>query len=349
MTKSGSMIPRRVLGDTGLSVSSIGLGGAVLGNLYRAIPDDVAAQTLTAALDAGIRYIDTAPHYGRGLSERRIGDALRDREGIVLSTKVGRLMLPDMSIVQENGGTLDGFHSPMPFRGVYDYSRDGVLRSWEQSLQRLGIARIDLLYIHDIGRRQHGEDHDRTWRQLTRGGGLAALEELRAAGEITGFGAGLNEIAVCLDLLAETRLDVVLLAGRYTLLEQEALTALFPACARTGTPVVIGGPYNSGILAQGTQTDATMRYDYAPASQPVVARVARIEAIAADHGVPLAAAALRLPLAHPQVASVIPGLGSPQEVAATRALLAVPIPDGFWQELIAADLLHPDCPLPKAA
>ncbi len=343
------MIADRLLGTTGLSVSSIGLGGAVMGNLYRSIPEEVAARALTTALDAGIRYIDTAPHYGRGLSERRIGDVVRDRPDVVVSTKVGRLMQPDMAIPDENGGVTDGFHSPMPFRGVYDYSRDGVLRSWEQSLQRLGVARVDLLYIHDIGERQHGDDHERIWRQLTCGGGLTALEELRAAGEIKGYGLGVNEIPTCLRLLSETHLDVILLAGRYTLLEQDALDALFPACARAGTPVVIGGPYNSGILAQGTQSNGPITYDYAPAPTEILNRVARIEAIAGDHRVPLAAAALQLPLAHPQVASVIPGLGDCREVAETLTLLAAPIPADFWQDLIAAGLLHPECPLPEAA
>lgn len=335
-------LPTRPLGPTGLAVSVLGLGASMLGNLYRPICDAEARATVEAALAAGMTYVDTAPHYGRGLSERRVGDALRAREGVVLSTKVGRLMTPDPSVRDDR--ERDGFCSAMPFRPIFDYSRDGVLRSWEASLQRLGLARIDVLYVHDIGRQTHGAEHDRAWAQLTRGGGLRALEELRDAGEIAGFGIGVNEIETCLDVMAEARLDVILLAGRYTLLEQAALDELLPACEASRTSIVIGGPYNSGILATGTRGPGPLYYNYAPAPPDILARVARIEAVAEQHGVPLAAAALQFPLAHRQVASVIPGLGDADRVDETLRLARTPIPPSFWQALRDAELIRQDAP-----
>lgn len=340
-------VPRRPLGRTGLQVAELGYGAAPLGNLYAPIADDDARAVLDAALDAGMRYVDTAPHYGRGLSERRVGEALRLKDDVVLSSKVGRLMRPDTSITDDR--ERDGFRSPMPFRMHYDYSRDGVLRSHEDSLQRLGLARIDILYVHDIGRLTHGDNHARYFDQLTRGGGLRALEELRDAGTIGAIGIGVNEIAACLDVMKEVRLDAILLAGRYTLLEQDALDALFPACVAAGTGIVIGGPYNSGILATGTHHKGTVHYDYGPAPGPVVRRVAAIETVAERHGVSLPAAALRFVLAHPLVASVIPGLGSAQRVAQTMALYREPIPAAFWQELRAEGLVRADAPLPGGA
>lgn len=336
-------IPVRLIGSTGLRVSELGFGTASLGNLYQPVADAAARTTIEAALDAGLTYVDTAPYYGLGLSERRVGDAVRGRE-VVLSTKVGRLLTPDAAVRDDRERY--GFRSAMPFAPVYDYSYDGVMRSWEASLQRLGLARIDLLYVHDIGRLTHGEDHRRTFRQLVDGGGLRALEELREAAVIGGFGIGVNEIEVCLEVMGEARLDAVLLAGRYTLLEQAALDALFPACAEAGTSMVVGGPYNSGILATGTR-GATQYYNYSAAPAEIVARVAAIEAVAARHGVRLAAAALQFPLAHEQVASVIPGFGDPGRVQQTLELYRSPIPAAFWAELRAERLLREDAPVPE--
>ncbi len=336
-------IPTRRLGTSAICVSELGFGAAALGNLYQPVTDDDARATVDAALAAGLCYVDTAPFYGLGLSERRVGDALRETgHDVVLSSKVGRLLMPDASV--RSDAERHGFRSAMPFAPVYDYSYDGVMRSWEASLQRLGLARIDILYVHDIGRRTHGDDRARTFAQLA-GGGVRALEELRGGGAVGAFGIGVNEIDVCLHVMAEVRLDAILLAGRYTLLEQGALDALLPTCKAAGTSIVIGGPYNSGILATGTRA-GTPHYDYAPAPPEVVARVAAIEAVAARHNVALAAAALQFPLAHPCVASVIPGLGHPGRVADTVALYDAHIATAFWRELQTEGLLRVDAPIP---
>ncbi len=340
-------IPRRPIGRTALSVPELGFGAASLGNLYAPVADADARAAIDAALAAGLRYVDTAPHYGRGLSERRVGDAVRLQPDTIVSTKVGRLMDPDASITDDS--ERNGFRSPMPFRMRYDYTHDGILRSHEHSLQRMGVAQVDLLYVHDIGRYTHGEAADGYWQQLTSGGGLKALERLRDEGTIAGFGIGVNEIQVCLDVMAETRLDAVLLAGRYTLLEQAALDALFPACAAAGTSIVIGGPYNSGILATGTRRGGTVHYDYGPAPEHVLTRVRGIEQVADRHGVALPAAALAFVLAHPLVASVIPGIGSAARVTQTADLYHAPIPPAFWDELRGEGLLRTDAPVPEGA
>ena len=256
-------------------------------------------------------------------------------------------MEPDATITDDR--ERDGFHTAMPFRMRYDYSHDGILRSHEHSLQRLGLARIDLLFVHDIGRVTHGEADAQYRAQLIQGGGLKALERLRDEGAIAGFGLGVNEVDVCLDLMEEARFDVILLAGRYTLLEQGPLDRFFPACEQAGTAVVIGGPYNSGVLATGSAAAAMPRYNYAPAPNDVLDRVRALESVAERHGVSLAAAALAFVLAHPQVASVIPGLANPQQVADTIGLYREPIPQEFWNELRHAGLVRPDAPLPGVA
>ena len=340
-------IPRRKLGSTGCALPELGFGAAAMGNLYAAIDDTQAAATLDAALAADLRYVDTAPHYGRGLSERRVGDALRGVSDVIVSTKVGRLMEPDATITDDR--ERDGFHTAMPFRMRYDYSHDGILRSHEHSLQRLGLARVDLLFVHDIGRVTHGEADAQYRAQLIQGGGLKVLERLRDEGAIAGFGLGVNEVDVCLDLMEEARFDVILLAGRYTLLEQGPLDRFFPACQQAGTAVVVGGPYNSGILATGSAAAAMPRYNYAPAPNDVLDRVRALESVAERHGVSLAAAALAFVLAHPQVASVIPGLANPRQVADTIRLYREPIPQEFWNELRHAGLVRPDAPLPGVA
>jgi D-threo-aldose 1-dehydrogenase len=338
---------RRALGATGLAVTELGFGGAPLGNLFRPLADDAARATLAAARASGFGYFDTAPFYGFGLSERRLGDSLRRdaRRGsaFVISSKVGRVLDPVAGPVSENE-VRHGYATPMPFAPVFDYSYDAVMRSYEESLQRLGLAHIDLLYIHDIGRMTHGDENAFHMAALTTGGGLKALEELRTGGAIAGFGMGVNEVAACLEVMTHARLDAILLAGRYTLLEQAPLDALFPACAAAGTAIVIGGPFNSGILATGAKAGATFNYEAAPPG--IIARVAAIEAICAAHGVPLPAAALQFPLAHPLVASVIPGLDSPQRVEQALALYRHPIPVALWEELKAKNLLRRDAPTP---
>ncbi len=339
------MITRRDLGTTGLKVTELGFGTAPLGNLFRPLPDEVARETLATAEQAGFGYYDTAPFYGFGLSERRLGDALRRRKDIVLSTKVGRLLQPVPGPVDETQAR-HGYATPMPFEPVYDYSYDAVMRSYEESLQRLGLSRIDILYIHDIGRLTHGDANTAHMAELTKGGGLKALEELRAAKAISGFGMGVNEVQACLEVTDHARLDVILLAGRYTLLEQTALAQLFPRCEAAGTAIVVGGPYNSGILAVGTKTGAPLYYNYEPAPQDVIEKVRGIETVCDRHGVPLAAAALQFPLAHSLVASVIPGLDSPERVAQTLSLYRHKIPPALWQELRHEKLIRADATVP---
>jgi len=338
------MFRRRKLGPTGLIVTELGFGGAPLGNLFRPLADETARATLEAGRKAGFGYWDTAPFYGFGLSERRMGDALRGGDHVI-STKVGRVLNPVSGPVDGNVAR-HGYATPMPFAPTYDYSHDAVMRSYEESLQRLGLARIDLLYIHDIGRLTHGQANAAHMTALTRGGGLKALAELRDGGAIKGFGVGVNEVEACLEVMDHARLDVILLAGRYTLLEQTPLDALFPRCAEAGTAIVIGGPYNSGILALGTRTGAPLRYNYEPASAGVIGKVRRIEAVCDAHKVPLAAAALKFPLAHGLVVSVIPGLDSPERVAQTAALYGTPIPAALWADLKAENLLRSDAPTP---
>jgi D-threo-aldose 1-dehydrogenase len=336
-------LPRRPLGQTGLTVTELGFGGAPLGNLFRPLADEAARATLAAAKAAGFGYFDTAPFYGFGLSERRMGDALRGGD-FVLSSKVGRVLNPVPGPINETE-IRHGYATPMPFEPVLDYSYDAVMRSFHESLQRLGLARIDILYIHDIGRMTHGEENAFHMAELTSGGGLKALEELRAAGLIAGFGMGVNEIAACLEVMEHTQLDVILLAGRYTLLEQAPLDDLFPHCMDTGTAIVVGGPFNSGILAAGSKSGATFNYETAP--RAVIDRVAAIEAVCDAHGVPLPAAALQFPLAHPLVASVIPGLDSPERVAQAVKLHGTPIPAALWRDLKAKNLLREDAPIPE--
>jgi D-threo-aldose 1-dehydrogenase len=339
-------LPTRCIGKTTLSVTELGFGAASLGNLYRIVSDSDATETTGAAIEAGITYFDTAPYYGFGLSERRVGDALREHSGMVLSTKVGRLLKASPRV--HGYAERHGFCSPMPFEPEFDYTFDGVMTSWEASRQRLDLAHIDILYVHDIGRLTHGDRHEVTFRQLTDGGGFRALEQLRTTGEILAFGIGVNETAICLEAMDHAHLDVILLAGRYTLLEQNALDALLPACAHAGTSIVVGGPYNSGILATGTRHGGALHYDYGIAPQTIVDRVRRLEAHCDHHSVPLAAAALQFPLAHSQVVSVIPGLGSPRHIERTLALYKTNIPEAFWHALKNDGLLHADAPVPLA-
>jgi D-threo-aldose 1-dehydrogenase len=318
-----------------IALPPIGLGTAPLGNLYREIPDAEARTTIEAALDAGFTYIDTAPRYGLGLAEKRLGEALRP--GTIISTKVGRRLVSAQGPFPPER---DAFFTREPFEPVYDYTHDDILRSYEDSLARLGRDRVEILYVHDIGRLTHGDAHPEMMAQLLAGGGLRALERLRSEGAIDGFGLGINETEVALELMDRAAMDIILLAGRYTLLEQGALTHFLPRCHAEGVAVVIGGPYNSGLLAGGGT------YDYAPAPAPILARARAIEAVCERHGVPLAAAALQFPLAHPAVASVIPGLASTKEVHQTVQRYQTPIPPDLWAELKAEHLLAAEAPVP---
>lgn len=335
---------RRQLGRSGLEVPVLGFGGAPLGNLYRALADEQAHATVRAAYDSGMRLFDTAPLYGYGLSEHRIGEALRweDRESFVLSTKVGRLLKP-VPPREAKGGL---FKQILPFKEDYDYGYDGVLRSVEDSLQRLGLSRIDVLLIHDVDVWTHGSEEARLRRfREVMEGGYRAMVELRQAGVVKAIGAGINEVRACLDFARAGDFDCFLLAGRYTLLEQEALDTLLPVLAERHMSLLIGGPYNTGILATGAVEGAY--YNYAPAPPEILDRVRRIEAVCARHKVRLASAALRFPLGHPNVATLIPGARSPQEVEENQAIFEAPIPADLWAELKQEGLLRADAPVPS--
>ena len=345
MTDVRPALPTRPLGESGLRVTELAFGAASLGNLNRRVDDATAHAAVHAAVAAGINLVDTAPFYGRGLSERRVGDALREGDrSVILSTKAGRLLIPDASVTEQE--ECDGFLSPMPFRIAYDYSRDGILRSFEASLHRLGLDRIDILLVHDIGRYVQGDAHDGYWDQLTRGGGFDALVSLRDQGAIRAFGLGVNEVQVCIDAIKVAPLDVLLLANRYTLLEQTPLDSLFPLCVANGVSVIAGAPYNSGILATGTRGAGVPFYDYGPAPAAVIERVRRIEAIADAWQVPLAAAALQFPLAHPCVAAVLPGIADARRMAQTVDLYHAAIPVEFWEALADEGLVRADAPVP---
>lgn len=325
----------------GLAFSGLGFGGAPIGNMHRILAEDEAALTTRAAWDAGLRYFDTAPLYGHGLSEQRIGRALagQPRGDFLVSTKVGRLLEP-ASPGEEGGGIYKGVP---PLKVRFDYSRDGVLASLEASLARLGLDRVDILYVHDLERRTHGSDaaYEARWRELTDGGGWRALADLRAAGTVAAIGLGVNETAACERVLAELDPDLFLLAGRYTLLEQAPLTGLLADCERRGVGVVIGGPFNSGVLARRDGS-----YDYAAAPPDVLARVDRLAAACARFGVALPALALQFVAAHPAVVSVIPGAQTASEVGANVELMGVPIPPALWAALKDEGLVAPEAPTP---
>ena len=337
MTQSPALPVCRI-GATPVAVTRLGLGTAGLGNLYRRIDDADAEATLAAAFMAGIGYADTAPHYGQGLAERRLGAALGD--GVVVSTKVGRILAP---IAPPPPGTeRHGFIDGDPFEPVYDYSYDGVMRSFDASCRRLGRDTVDILLAHDLGRMTHGDDHPRHLKAFL-DGGYRAMAELKAAGRTSAIGLGVNEWQVCEEVLAHADLDCVLLAGRYTLLEQTALDSFLPLCARRSVSVIAGGPYNSGILSGGEH------YNYAAAPADVVSRVRALRAVCDRHDASLAAAALQFPLAHLAVACVIPGMASAAEVAANIALFHAPLPAALWDDLRVEGLLRPDAPVQDMA
>jgi D-threo-aldose 1-dehydrogenase len=334
------------LGNGGLDITELGFGSAPLGNLYRAISDEAAQETLEAAWDTGSRYFDTAPLYGLGLAETRLNRFLRGRPRgeYVLSTKVGRLLRP---CAPERRTGIGKFFETPTRREVYDYSRDGVMRSFEASLERLGADRVDILFVHDLDVFTHGSkaESDRRIDQFL-ASGYDALLELRDEGVVTAIGAGVNEWQACQILAERGDMDLFLLAGRYTLLEQEALESFLPLCEARGIGIVLGGPYNSGILATGPKPGA--HYNYDPAPPEVLERVGRIEAVCRGHGVPLIVASLQFPLHHPAVVSVIPGGQSAAEVRGNLEVLRTPIPPALWAELKAEGLLREDAPVPAA-
>jgi D-threo-aldose 1-dehydrogenase len=323
--------PVRPLGRTGRTVGPLAFGGAGIGNLYQEVSDADAAATVAAALDAGVTYFDTAPHYGLGLSEWRLGAALagRPRDEIVLSTKVGRLLVanPDGAGARDD----EGFDVPATVRRVRDYSRDGVLRSLEASLARIGTDRIDVVYVHDPDE-YYAEALD---------GALPALAELRAQGVIGGFGAGMNQWQMLARFVEHSDLDVIMLAGRYTVLDQSAMDELLPACSARGVSVVAAGVFNSGILARNRPQPGA-HYNYEPAEADLVARANRIADVAERHGCTLPQVAAQFPLAHPAVATVCLGARSAAQMTRNAALFAEPVPGDVWRELVADGLLRAD-------
>lgn len=331
------MWEKRRVGRTGLEVTVLGFGTATMGGSRIPVTREESEAMIRAAWDAGIRYVDTAPFYGVGASERRVGDALRDkpRGEWVLSSKAGRLLSPQRG----RPAATDGRTPPLPFTVEYDYSYDGIMRSVDDSYQRLGLDQIDILYVHDIGEYQHKEKAAGYTKMLC-DSGYRALTELKSSGVVKAFGIGVNEKAVLLECLSWGDWDVFLLAGRYTLLEQAPLEDLLPECERRGTSIVIGGPLNSGILA-GRDT-----WNYAPAPAEVKDRVRRIAEICDRHKVPLPAAALQFPLAHKAVAATIPGPRSVEEFRQNLELIRYPIPGDLWAELKQAGLLHSSAPVP---
>ncbi|MFG1694620.1 aldo/keto reductase [Nonomuraea sp. NPDC049309] len=326
---------RNRLGRTTVAVTELGFGGGPLGGLFEPLDDATAAGALKAAWEAGIRYYDTAPHYGIGHSERRIGELLRDRPRaeFTLSTKVGRLLVP-----QDPQGRMDeGFAVPATHRRVWDFSRDGVLRSVEDSLARMGVDRIDVLFLHDA--EQHFEAALRD--------GYPALAELRAQGVVGAIGAGMYDSAKLTRLVRETGPDVVMLSGRYTLLNHNALDDLMPACAERGVSVLAASVFNSGLLATERPGEGA-RYDYAPAAPHVLERVHRIADVCAAHGVTLPQAAMAFPLLHPAVAGIVAGMRSAEEVRRNVAAFSAPVPAALWFDLREAGLLDERAPLGQA-
>jgi len=329
-------IPQRQLPNGSAALSELSLGCAQLGNLFREIPDAEAQATVHAAWELGVRYVDTAPHYGLGLSERRLGAALasRPRDAYVISSKVGRLLEPT-----GNPGGLDddGFVVPATHRRVWDFSRDGIRRSLTESLERLGLDRVDIIYLHDP---------DEHWVEVLETG-YPALAELRDQGVVNAIGAGMNQASMLADIVRETDVDVVMLAGRYTLLEQKSLDDLLPLCEERRVGVVAAGVFNSGLLAR-PQPQSEAKYDYGTAPRELLDRARTIAAICGRHGTTLPAAAIAFPLAHPAVASVCLGARSAKQVQRNVALYTEPIPADVWSELKATGLLRADAPVPAS-
>ena len=324
-----------------IKFSELGFGSAPLGNMHRVISEEECCETIQAVLDSGVSYFDTAPFYGHGLSEIRLGKILREqqRESFLLSSKIGRLLKPCIKNEDDSGIFID-----VPKVNIkFDYSYDGVMQSLEDSYKRLGMDSIDIVYIHDVDIFTHGSVEASEIRiQEVMAGGYRALDELRKSGTIKAFGAGVNNWETCQRLTDLGHFDCFLLAGRYTLLEQEALNSFLPICERDGIGIILGGPYNSGILATGPKPGA--KYNYKEAPQDILDRVAAIDKVCQSHNVSLANAALRFPLCHSSVVSVIPGGKSVEEVKRNRAMMDTKIPDSLWSDLKSEDLLHPDAP-----
>jgi len=334
---------RTAIGRTGLAPTRLGFGTAEIGGLYRAVTDEAAAEVVAHAWQVGVRYFDSAPLYGYGNAERRLGAGLRarPRDDFVISTKVGRLLVPidevapDADVDRQSSDGVDdaNYVSTPPVKVVFDYSVDGVLRSVEDSLRRLGLDRVDILYIHDP------DDH---WEAAIRGA-YPALDRLRAEGVVRAIGAGMNQAEMLARFAREGDFDVFLVAGRYTLLDQAAMPELLPLCLEKGIAVVIGGVMNSGILADPRPG---AMFNYAPAPPALIERAQRIRAVCERHDVPLRAAAIQFPLAHPAVAALAAGVRTVEHLDDYPQLMALPLPEDLWSELRAEGLIDPDAPVP---
>jgi D-threo-aldose 1-dehydrogenase len=337
-----SAISIRKFGRAGFDITDMGFGAAPIGNFLRPIPEHEAGAMIDRAWDAGMRYFDTAPYYGHGLSELRLGHYLRwkPRRDYVISSKVGRVLTAARREDIDFKPWVDG----AAFKSRFDYSYDGTMRSFEDSLQRLGLEHIDILFIHDADVFTHGAEMQKVYFRQAMDGCYRALIKLREQGLVKAIGVGVNNWEVMLDFMKAGDFDTLLVAGRYTLLEQDALNELLPLCERRGTAIVIGGGFNGGILATGAVPGA--KWNYAPAPAHIMEKVRKIEAVCARYKVPLAAAALQFLLAHPAVASHVPGTRTVEQMTQNLMLVAHPIPKSFWQELKAEGLVRQDAPVP---
>ncbi|MPY56137.1 aldo/keto reductase [Streptomyces spongiae] len=322
----------RKISTTPVALTELGFGASVIGNLYRVTPAQDASAAIDAAWDAGVRYFDTAPHYGLGLSERRLGAALRDRprDGYVVSSKVGRLLVPNE---RSRGFDSEGFVVRDDLRRKWDFSRDGVLRSIEDTLERTGLDRLDLVYLHDP------DDH---WRQAAEEA-MPTLADLRDQGVVGAIGAGMNQSAMLARFLRETAADVVMLAGRYTLLDQSALDDVLPAALELDKSVVAVGVFNSGLLSRDRPAQG-MKYDYQDAPPHLVARARAMAEVCERHGTTLPAAAIAFPFSHPSTINVTLGMRNPEQVRRNVELHRQQVPEGLWDDLRAQGLIRSDVP-----
>lgn len=332
---------KRKFGRTAIEVTAFGFGTAPLGNIFREIDEETSEAMFARAWQAGVRFFDTAPMYGHGLSELRTGHALRwkERDEFVLASKVGRLLRP----ARRETIDFSPWTNAAPFTMHFDYSYDGTMRSVEDSLQRLGLERMDMCFIHDIDVFTRGSAQPEVF-EVAMDGAWRALEKLRDEKVVKAIGVGVNEWEVCHEALKRRDFDCFLLAGRYTLLEQDALDAFLPLCEERGAAVVVGGGFNSGILATGAREGA--KYNYAPAPRAIMEKVAKIEAVCADHGVPLAAAALQFVVANPAIPSFMAGTRTLEQLEQNLAWFSHPIPGAFWTDLKEKALLREDAPVP---
>lgn len=330
---------KRTLPHRDVEVTIMGLGCAQMGNLYRLTPYEESKGAFDKAWDSGMRYFDTAPFYGYTRSERRLGTMVteHDRSEYTLSTKVGRVMVPDETVGPEE----DTYVAPLPFRPLYDYSYDAIMRSFEASQQRLGVLKPDILYVHDIGPYTHGDKHQHYWGQLTTGGGFKALGKLRDEGSTKAVGLGVNEWEVVRDAMEVFDIDAAMLAGRYTLLEQQSLSFM-NACAEKGVGIVVAGAFNSGILA------GNRKFNYKDAPADLLARVDALHDVCEEMGVSLQAAALQFPLAHPASVTVVSGARNAEQLTSNIAWFEQDIPDAFWAELHRRGLIAEGSPVPGA-